>query len=75
MIDQFILEVRIQNFLNHPNVLSMNGCFDDTDNVYILLEYMEEGTLFLHLKKNTILTELEAAQKLKEISSAIQYLH
>ncbi len=55
MIDQFVLEVKIQQFCNHPNILSLHGVFDDTDNVYILLEYMEEGTLFLHLKKNATL--------------------
>jgi serine/threonine protein kinase len=55
MIDQFLLEVKIQQFCNHPNILSLHGVFDDTDNVYILLEYMEEGTLFLHLKKNATL--------------------
>jgi len=36
---------------------------------------MEEGTLFLHLKKNTILPEKETVIKIKEIASAIQYLH
>lgn len=57
MVDQFILEVKLQAFLNHQNILSLITTFDDTENVYILLEYMEQGTLFLHLKKNTILDE------------------
>lgn len=37
MIDQFILEVKIQHYCNHPNILSLHGCFDDYENVYILL--------------------------------------
>lgn len=37
MVEQFLLEVKIQNYLCHPNILSLHGCFDDTDNVYILL--------------------------------------
>lgn len=57
MVDQFLLEVKIQSFLNHKNILGMFTCFDDSEHVYILLEYMEEGTLFLHLKKNQILEE------------------
>jgi serine/threonine protein kinase len=57
MIDQFILEVKIQHYLNHPNILSLHGYFDDAEHVYLMLEYMEEGTLFLHLKKNTTLNE------------------
>ncbi len=57
MIDQFILEVKIQHYLNHPNILSLHGYFDDAEHVYLMLEYMEEGKLFLHLKKNTTLNE------------------
>lgn len=37
MIDQFLLEVKLQQFCNHPNILSLNGCFDDEDHVYIML--------------------------------------
>jgi len=51
MVDQFLLEVKIQSFLNHQNILYMHTCFEDREHVYIVLEYMEEGTLFLHLKK------------------------
>ena len=36
---------------------------------------MEEGTLFTHLKKHKKLTEKEVSIKMKEVSSAIRYLH
>jgi serine/threonine protein kinase len=41
----------------------------------LVLEYMEEGTLFAHLKKNKVLPEQEVAVKIKQIVSAIKYLH
>jgi serine/threonine protein kinase len=36
---------------------------------------MEDGTLFTQLKKNKTLTEEQAAIKLKQVGSAIAYLH
>jgi serine/threonine protein kinase len=36
---------------------------------------MEDGTLFAELKKNTILPETEVAIKIKQIVSAVKYLH
>lgn len=29
MIDQFIIEIKLQSFMNHQNVLKMYGFFDD----------------------------------------------
>lgn len=58
MIDQFILELKLQTYLNHQNVLSLYYHFDDSKYIYLVLEYMEGGTLFTHLKKNKVLPEL-----------------
>ena len=68
MIDQFILELKIQSFFNHRNILKIYGFFDDKENIYLILEYMEEGTLFTLFKKNKTLTEAEAAHKIKDVS-------
>lgn len=35
----------------------MYGFFDDPTHLYIVLEYMEQGTLYAQLKKNRILSE------------------
>lgn len=75
MIDQFILELKLQTFLDHQNILTLYASFDDKTHVYLVLEYMEEGTLFTHFKKNKTLPELEVAKKMKQIASAIKYLH
>lgn len=75
MVDQFCLEVKLQMFLNHENILTLFSVFDDKTSIYLILEYMEEGTLFAHLKKNKKLPEPEVVIKIKEIASAIKYLH
>lgn len=75
MIDQFLQEIKIQSYCNHENILKLYGFFDDSDYIYLILEYMEEGTLFTHLKKTKTLTEEEAAVKLQQVAEAITYLH
>ena len=75
MIDQFILELKIQSFFNHPTILKIYGYFDDKENIYLILEYMEEGTLFTLFKKNKTLTEPDAAKKIRDVSEAINVLH
>lgn len=75
MIDQLALEVRLQSFLNHKNILRIYGFFDNSTHLFIVLEYMEQGTLYSQLKKNKILSEVEAAAIIKQITAAVEYLH
>lgn len=37
MIDQFILEVKIQSFIESPFIVKIYGTFDDEENIYLLL--------------------------------------
>ncbi len=53
----------------------MYGFFDDSVNFYIVLEYMQQGTLYSQLKKNRILSEKQAALIIKQMAQAVQYLH
>lgn len=55
MEDQFILEMKLQTYLYHENILSLYTHFDDRTHIYLVLEYMEEGTLFSQLKKTKTL--------------------
>jgi serine/threonine protein kinase len=55
MVEQLALEIRIQTCLNHKNILGIYGFFDDAIFLYIVLEYMQEGTLYSQLKKHGIL--------------------
>ncbi len=50
MLEQFIQEVKISLFLTHPNVVKFYGFFQDSLNFYILMEYMEDGSLYRLIK-------------------------
>lgn len=75
MEEQFLMEIKMQLFFNHPNILRLNGVFDDPQHIYLLLEYMEEGTLYARLKKSGCLPEEEASQLMADVLKAVAYLH
>ena len=35
----------IQNFINHKNIVHLYGSFEDTENIFLVLEYVPNGTL------------------------------
>lgn len=39
--NQLTLEIKIQTYLNHPNIVKMFGVISEKDNVYMILEHME----------------------------------
>lgn len=70
--------MKLQSFFKHPNIVKLYGFFDDATNIYLLMEYMEGGTLFDYLKKHKAkggLPEVEVSKRMKEICSAVYYLH
>lgn len=76
MEDQLVLEIKLQAYLNHPNILKLYSFFADDKNIYLVLEYMNEGTLFEHLKRRKDrMTEKEVSRRIAEIANAIKYLH
>ena len=75
MIDQFILEFKLQSFLRHENIVQVYGLFDDKEYLYLILEYMPDGTLYSLLKKNKKLSEKDAVLRIKQIAKAIVFMH
>jgi serine/threonine protein kinase len=75
MQEQFAQEIKLNLYLSHPNIVRMFGCFSDLEHIYILMEYMEEGSLYKHVKLAKRFSEEEASTKLLEICEAVRYLH
>jgi serine/threonine protein kinase len=53
----------------------MYGFFDDKTHLYIVLEYMEGGTLYSKLAKEGRFSERETADVIRQIAKAVEYLH
>jgi serine/threonine protein kinase len=48
--DHVTAEVQILRKIQHPNVVSFHGTFQDNINVYVCLEYLAGGEVFSHLR-------------------------
>lgn len=68
-------EVKTQIKIQHPNILRLIFYFEDETNVYLLLEYARNGSLFSVLRKRGRLPEPEAAGFFVDVASALDYLH
>lgn len=68
-------EIKIHRSLHHPNVVSFEHFFEDSDNVYILLELCPNQTMSELIRRRKRLTELEAQCYLLQLISAVKYLH
>lgn len=68
-------EIKIHAFLTHPNIVQFYGVFHDKNYIYMILEYLESGTLFDYLGDKSCLDEKEAVFFLRQICMAVKYLH
>jgi aurora kinase len=57
ILEQFIRELKIQAFLNHPNIIDVYGFFHDEHYFYTLLELGCDGQLYNIIAQHKNLTE------------------
>ena len=68
-------EIKIQKKLVHPHIVKLIHYFEDKENVYLILEYAENGSLLRYLKKKGKFTEYEAFVYFFQTCLGIDYLH
>lgn len=68
-------EIKIHRALHHPNIVGFEHFFEDTENVYIMLELCTNQTMNELLRRRKRLTELEVQCYLQQVVSALKYLH
>jgi aurora kinase len=75
IVEQFIRELKIQMYLNHPNIIKMYGFFDDPTYIYIILEVGTGGQLYHQLNKSEPMTEAKVAPIMKQVCEAVNQIH
>ncbi|OMJ78199.1 hypothetical protein SteCoe_22045 [Stentor coeruleus] len=75
LLPQLRREIRIMYSLNHPHVVKLYNHFEDDNNFYLVLELAEGGTVFQKLAKFKSFDEAAAAQYMREVILAVEYLH
>jgi len=68
-------EASTQRMLDHPNVVKLIDSFEDSQRVYLLLEYAPGGQLFSKIRRRGFLSEEEAATIFVDIAGALAHLH
>ena len=69
------LEVEILKKLIHPNIMQIFEFYEDKKNFYIITELCEGGELFDQIVDKGSFSEIEAAWVMKQLMSAINYIH
>ena len=72
---KFIKEARNLARLNHPHIISVIDVFEESDTVYYVMPYLSGGSLQDYVKAQGALSEQEAMKYVKQIASALKYMH
>ncbi|ANB11240.1 polo kinase CDC5 [Sugiyamaella lignohabitans] len=73
--EKLLAEIKIHKSMHHPNIVQFVDCFEDDDNVYILLEICENQSLMEMLRARSRLTEEETKYYIVQILGAVRYMH
>ena len=68
-------EIEILRKISHPNIANIFEIFEDSKKYYIIMEFLEGGELFDAITSIGSFSEESACQIMKQILSAIFYLH
>ena len=75
-LDVIYNEIAIHEKIIHPNIVRMYNHFEQDQNIYCFLEYIEGETLYSKIKSNPDgLNEREAFKIFSQIIKAIKFLH
>ncbi len=75
MTTQFCREIKIQSFLNHPNIVKLYTFFSDEKAIYLVQELCISGQLYSLLKKKRKLPEELTKNIIHQICRALDYMH
>ena len=68
-------EIMIHKTLVHPNIVRLVDHFEDVPKLYIVLEFVEKGTLFDLIRRKIKLSETEACELFVQGCVGLNYLH
>ena len=68
-------ELNILQNIKHINLINTKQILNDSENIYIIMEYCEKGELFNLIIDEIFLKENEAAYYFYQLINGIEYLH
>ena len=73
--DNIKRELNILQNIKHINIINTKQILNDSENIYIIMEYCENGELFNLIVDETFLKENEAAYYFYQLINGVEYLH
>ena len=75
--DNIMSEKNILSRINHPFIVNMHFSFQDSDNLYLIMDYLSGGDLRYHLshRKASLFNENQTKFFLSNIIMALEYIH
>ena len=73
--ERFLNEMEVLKSLDHPHIVKLIECYEDELNYHIVTEYIPGGELIDHLLKNKTINETTSAFYIKQVLSALAYIH
>lgn len=72
---RFIKEAKTLSRLSHPNIVRVLDLFEENNTAYYVMEYLDGGSLDKLIADKNGLTILESSHLIKQIASALGYMH
>ena len=72
---KFIKEARNMSRMNHPNIVKVSDIFEANNTCYYVMEYCEGGSLDELIKRKGCLSECESLNYIRQIATALKYMH
>jgi protein kinase A len=74
-VEHTLSEKRILQAISFPFIVSMPYSFKDNANLYMILEYINGGELFTHLRRNRRFSEVQSRFYAAQLVLTVEYLH
>ncbi|CZS98706.1 hypothetical protein WAI453_001889 [Rhynchosporium graminicola] len=68
-------EVAIMKLIQHPHIMKLYDIWENRTEIYLVLEFCDDGELFEHIAASGRLEEEEAVKYFRQMLSAIGYCH
>ncbi|KAK3777605.1 hypothetical protein RRG08_021722 [Elysia crispata] len=74
-VEHTLSEKRLLQAVNHPFIVFLHGSYKDASNLYLIMDYVYGGELFLLIRRKGRLPEAWAQFYSSQVLLALQYLH
>ncbi|KAI1417305.1 Pkinase-domain-containing protein [Hypoxylon sp. FL1857] len=68
-------EVAIMKLIDHPNIVKLYDIWESRSEIYLVLEYVQQGDLYSYISRRSRLSEVESMFFFRQLLSALEYVH